>query len=608
MAVTDSALDPQPLHTVGPPSVRRFQGVAIIAVVAASVPYLWVLWDLWTGTVNPLRINPARSAPAPIYDVQARALMGGHLSLPTGSISVEAFIHEGRTYTYFGIFPSLLRIPFFLFTHSLDGRLTAISMVASWAVTALFSSLLLWRARVVLRGDAPLGRAETASYGVLLFSFLAGSVLLFLASTPEVYMEDEAWSVALACASLFALLGVLERPSWGRVATSGVFVLLTNLNRGTTGYACVLGTMLVAAWFALGRGGQDQRRWALPIFLAGFFALVVGCAIDLAKFNLLFGFPAAEQQLYRIYGHSHINGGRYFSLNFLPSTLQAYVVPGNLRITSLFPFLTLPETPTHLIAHTQLFNRTNTASVPASMPLLFGAGLWGVITTFAPRRPLMVRSLRILLVASAASAAAMMLYGTIVERLLADFMPLLVLASIVGMVDISVSTRGQTTGHAHHRAGCHWRTRPLRFRGQRRHRHRSPRQLDAGAGGRLRPGRTSRQRYHRAPTFTGRGTGSRFPGERTDGPTVRDGQLPWALHLRRRGVGLSFSRARLAAGGTGSARSAVPYACPHSHQREDLTPASPHRSCELLSLTPRAMWASTSVGRATRSSRARPPR
>jgi hypothetical protein len=193
---------------------------------------------------------------------------------------------------------------------------------------------------------------------------------------------------------------------------------------------------LVAAWFALGRGGRDRRRWALPVLLAGFIALVAGCAIDLAKFDLLFGFPAAEQELYKIFGHSRINGGRYFSVNFLPSTLQAYVLPGGLRITSVFPFLTVPEIPTHLIAHTQLFNRTNTASVPASMPLLFATGLWGVITTFGPHRPVMVRSLRLLLVGAAASAAAMMLYGTIVERLVADFMPLLVLASIVGMVDI----------------------------------------------------------------------------------------------------------------------------------------------------------------------------
>jgi hypothetical protein len=163
---------------------------------------------------------------------------------------------------------------------------------------------------------------------------------------------------------------------------------------------------------------------------------VVGCTIDLAKFDVLFGFPASEQLLYKLYGFSHINGGKHFSIHFLPSTAQAYLWPGNLRITPDFPFLTFPGVPTHQIAHTQLFNRGNSASVPASMPVLFVAGLWGVITPFGPRRPMIVRSFRILLVAAAASAAAMLIYGTVYERFLADFMPLLVLASTIGVVDV----------------------------------------------------------------------------------------------------------------------------------------------------------------------------
>jgi hypothetical protein len=434
---TEAPIGPSRPDSVASPRVRRFQVVALGAVLAAAVPYLWVLWDLWTGTVDPLRTDESRTAAeSVIYDVQARAMMHGHLSLPNGSIGYEAFIHDGRTYTYFGIFPSLLRMPILLVTHSLDGRLTAMSMLTAWVVTALVSALLLWRIRIVVRGDAALGWAETVSYGMLLFSILAGSVLVPLASMPDVYAEDEMWGVALACASLFALLGVVERPSWGRVTACGLFVLLANLNRGTTGYACVLGTMLVAAWFAIGRGGPDRRRWAFPVLLAGLVALVVGCAIDFAKFDVLFGFPASEQLLYKLYGFSHINGGRHFSIHFLPSTVQTYLWPGNLRITPDFPFLTFPGVPTHLIAHTQLFNRGNSASIPASMPLLFGAGLWGVIITFGPHRPVIVRSIRILLVAAAASAGAMLIYGTVYERFLADFMPLLVLASTVGVVDI----------------------------------------------------------------------------------------------------------------------------------------------------------------------------
>ncbi len=483
-------------------NVRRFQVAALAAVLAASVPYLWVLWDLWTGSVDPLRINESKFAPGSvIYDVQARALLHGHLALPRNSIGVEAFIHNGRTYTYFGIFPSLIRIPVLLFTHSLDGHLSPLSLLAAWTVTALFSALLIWRARVVIRGGAPLGWAETVSYGFLIFSVLAGSVLVSLASTPDAYTEDEAWGVALACGALFALLGVVERPSWGRVTACGALVLLTNLNRGTSGYACILGTLLVGAWFALGRAGPERRRWAIPVLVAGLVAMVVGCVIDFAKFNVLFGYPVSEQLLYKVYGFAHINRGKHYSLHFLPSTLQAYLSPGGLQISSIFPYLTIPNLPTHLVAHTQLFNRGNTASVPASMPLLFGTGLWGVVFLCAPHRPLMVRSLRILVLTAAAIAGALLIYGTIYERFLGDFVPLLIVASAAGMVDIWRRLSGKRRPTRIIVSVRRRRTCPLRLCGEHGYRHHPSIQLDTDAGRPLRPIRKDDQRCHRAPAL-----------------------------------------------------------------------------------------------------------
>ena len=411
--------------------VQRYQAVAILAFTAAAIPYLWVLWDLWTGTVNPLRVN--NTDDNPIYDVQARAIMHGHLWLPSGSIDGEAFIHDGRTYTYFGIFPSLLRVPFFLFTHALDGRFTSLSLLGAWVVTAIFSALLLWRLRVLLRDDAPLGWSEAASYGVLLASILVGSVLVFLASVPDVYSEDEAWSVALACASLFALVGVFERPTWRRVVTCGGLVLLTNLNRSTTGYAAVLAMLLLALWFAWGRAGPVRKRWALPLALAALVPLLAGCAIDLAKFSILFGVPYSEYALGKALGY---NQGQYFGLRYLPSTLQAYVDPANFRVRSIFPFITLPDNPVNEIAHTQLFARGQTANVPISMPLLFVFGFWGVITAFTPGRSKAFGALRILIITSAVTAGAMMIYAWIYERYVADFIPLLVLTSMIGMIDV----------------------------------------------------------------------------------------------------------------------------------------------------------------------------
>jgi hypothetical protein len=70
------------------------------------------------------------------------------------------------------------------------------------------------------------------------------------------------------------------------------------------------------------------------------------------------------------------------------------------------------------------------------MPLLFCFGSWGVVIAFTPGRLKASGAVRILIIASTASAGAMMIYAWIYERYVADFMPLLVLTSMVGMIDV----------------------------------------------------------------------------------------------------------------------------------------------------------------------------
>ena len=93
------------------------------------------------------RATSSMSKPAPCSD--------GHLAIPKGAIGVEAFVHNGHEYTYFGPFPSLIRMPILALTHAYDARLTAPSMLVAWILTAAFCSLLVWRVRVMMRGAMP---------------------------------------------------------------------------------------------------------------------------------------------------------------------------------------------------------------------------------------------------------------------------------------------------------------------------------------------------------------------------------------------------------------------------------------------------------------------
>ena len=365
---------------------RRFTWAAVIAVAVTTVPFTWILWSLW-GPVNPLRKTVFEDN---FFDLQARAMFHGKFSLPTGQLGIEGFIHDGKTYTYFGLFPSIIRMPVLLVTSSLDGKLTPTYMLLAWFLTGLFASMLLWRIRHLVRGDAAMGWMETTGYGVLVATFMGGTVWLTLASIPYVFDEDIAWSICLTIGSMFALLGVLERPTWGRVVASGVLIMCANLDRQTTGWACVVAAGLVALWFLFGFGGAENRRWTLPVAAAGLIPLIIGGAVNYAKFGVPFGVPVTDQVYTQVNAYRRrflaANHNSEVGTSFILTNLAAYFRPDGLSLSSVFPFVTSPTGPPTTI-HGVLFDRLyRTSSVPASTPLLFLLSIWGFIAAFRRKR------------------------------------------------------------------------------------------------------------------------------------------------------------------------------------------------------------------------------
>jgi hypothetical protein len=438
---TDDAGTAEPRDDSGAPvwiaaGRRRFTIAVVAATAISAVPFLWILWGPWESP-NFLRKTAYEDN---FYDLQARALFAGHLWLFKPGIGIEGFIHDGREYTYFNLFPTLIRMPILAFTHSLDGKLTAPSVLLAWLLTGLFASLLLWRVRVLVRGQAAMGWAEATSYGVLMATIMGGSVFMLLAAIPYVFNEDLAWSICLTVGSLFALLGMLERPSWGRATASFVLILCANLGRVTTGWACVAGAVMIAVWFGLGRGGQQNRRWCIPVLGVGLVPLLVGCAVNYAKFGVPFGVSNFDQVFTMVNAYRRkflaANHNSEYGSVFIPTTALAYLRPDGLRLESVFPFITLPAVPPAALGGVLFDRRYRTASLPASMPLLFLLSCWGLVTAFRPKPIGRVALTRILMLAAGIAGAALLIWGYIAPRYLADFLPFLVLASAVAVADI----------------------------------------------------------------------------------------------------------------------------------------------------------------------------
>ncbi len=419
---------------------RRFTRASLVGIAVAAVPFLWTLW--WDGRVlDPFHTAWPTETFSNLYDLQVRAWFDGHWWVPKGALGIEGFIHDGREYTYFGPFAAILRVPVMMFTDALDGQLTAPSMLLAWCVLAIVVPLFLWRIRLLIRGPGvAVSRAEAVSCGVVVATILGGSVFLWLGSMPWAYHEDFIWSAALSLAALFALTGMIESPSRGRVVATGLLTLAAVLNRYTTGWGCVIAVGLVALWFGLGRYGDANRRWWKPTALAAVGPLAAGALVTFIKFGMPFGLPMADQVWARVNEHRRnflaANGGRAFSLEFIPSTAHAYLNPAGVRLSPAFPFIGLPSEPAPWVGDVILDQTYRTASVPATMPLLMGLAIWGLIVVFRPRAVGRAAVLRFVLLGAIAATSGVMVWGYIAHRYLADFMPVLMIGAMVGLVDV----------------------------------------------------------------------------------------------------------------------------------------------------------------------------
>jgi hypothetical protein len=409
-----------------------------LAAVVGLVPYLAILWDL---KLDPLRTALPSRQFSNFYDLQARALLDGHLDVAKGVLGIEAFVVNGHEQMYFPPGPALARMPLFLVTDALDGRLTAISMLLAWIATTVLITLLVWRVRHLLRGAAPMGRAEAAAYGLLLIGSTSGSVLLFLGSLPWVYHEAYAWATVMALGSAFCLLGVIERPSTRRVLATGGFILGAILCRTTAGWACAGAAGLTALWFLSGRQGTAALRTSRSLFLACLLPVAVGVAINEARFDHPYLFPLEDQVWTQVNEHRRealaANGGDLISPDILPSTAVAYFRPDGIRVVDVFPFLTLPAEPARAVGRAVLDQTYRTGSVVAFMPGLTVLAAWGMFTAFRRRGPDNAALLRIPLLGALAISGAIMFYGYIAYRYTSELLPVLVLAGTVGLVDVA---------------------------------------------------------------------------------------------------------------------------------------------------------------------------
>jgi hypothetical protein len=388
------------------------------------------LWMLSQGTWSLLHWERSSD----FYDAQARAWLHGQWDIDPQTLNVEAFFRGEKAFMYQGPVPALSRLPVVAFTERLDGRLTAVSMLAALCATLCFCLRLGWRLRVMAFGNQRVSVGETICAGVLVFAAIGGSSLLFASSRAWVYHEAIVWSVALSLAAFDFLIEFYQTRRFAPLLWSAFFSLLALSTRASIGLGPVLGLGLTSASLLMDR----KHRQVAAGFIAGCGALLAVstyAAVNYAKFRHPFAVPFADQQFSRVDPARQTllrTYGSLFNYRFVPTNLLHYWRPDMLGFSPLWPFITLPEREIHVFGNLTYDLLDRTAGIPTTMPFLTLLGIVGLFAVVHGGEQRQYVLLRIPLLAAAAGTVTVLSIGYIANRYQNDFLPPLVLASFLG--------------------------------------------------------------------------------------------------------------------------------------------------------------------------------
>lgn len=413
---------------------RRFTTAYAIGSLAGAGVFFAILLD-WGR--HPLRTAVSTGFFSQFYDLQARALLDGHLDVPIGSLSIEGFRVRGQEFMYFPPWPSIVRMPVLAVTDRFDGRLTTMSMTIAFIAFMVFAGLLAWRVRELLAPDRALSTAGAVGVAVWATLLGGGSTITYLAALPWVYHEAYLWAIAGAVGTLWAVLGAWQRPSGLRVIAVAPLATITILSRTTAGWAVVFAAVTVGAVLAWRRRREGDLEGGLALAVVGLVALGIGAGLNWAKFRHPYMFPLEDQvwtalNRWRAYALD-ANGGDLTNPRFVPTMLQAYFRPDGIRFATAFPWITLPAEPAGAVGDVVVDQRYRTGSVLAFMPGLLVVALAGLVA-LVRRRERDRAGLWVVTLAALLVPGPILVYGYIAHRYTAEFIPPLVVLGAIGLV------------------------------------------------------------------------------------------------------------------------------------------------------------------------------
>jgi hypothetical protein len=425
--------------------------VALIVIVA--VYYLFLLSN---GTFQIL----APESLDKVFDNILVHLLRGEFTVDRDAIDYEAVTQDGKTYTYFAVFPAILRLlamPFVEIAHAELARLSCLVAVVIFVVLQL-------RMLLIAHHSLPAGSRMPGFFIVMVAATVLSGPQLYILGSAWVYHEPILWAAVLAAA--FNIIVMRTALSGHDLRTSDLASLaalagLAINTRAPIGVALYLGTVLLVGWAAWSRHAPERTEWrwpasgrvlvravsalardpriSFPVLVLGLLAVAAGI-VNFGRWGNPFAFGGND---YTYWAQHHpnvivaVNDYGQFNLDRIGIAVLYYATGIPYILKSVPPFAE--------------FLRSSVIEAPPFTPLLTnpltvilaGVGLYRLWCR-PDLQPHSLAMLRIALIGHASAVVLILAFFTFTLRYRFDFAPFMTLAAFVGYRSLSMTAAGFT--------------------------------------------------------------------------------------------------------------------------------------------------------------------
>lgn len=383
------------MSTIGfaetPPTIRLAAQLRRVSWLALIVMIPVVCYFTTQGTWDLTKQNNDGGWSGGFYWAQAESmLVRGRLDVEPTDLLGECFERDGRCYGYFGLTPSLVRLPFLGILRFLHSALTPLYLALALLVAYGAALRMLGRSLCELSEPHSTGGYQLGAFALGALALGPGSTLLLLAR-PAVYEEAIAWGVAFFLLTLNHVWAWHSRETRSLVPAV-VFGILAANARPTAATACgVLG--LVAAWACWRR--RSTRRELVAVLCLSLLPGLTAAGVFWLKLRTPIPSVLMSKQVQQAPHWREIlqrNGGRTSGLIFTPTALLAYFRPDTVVRRPEWPLFVFrfPEEPIRWVPPLPVGGAyvEHPVSVTTTMPLPWIVTVVGAIGLGVERRRL----------------------------------------------------------------------------------------------------------------------------------------------------------------------------------------------------------------------------